>query len=47
MFVLVAMAVTVTVTNGACPEPDSSGAVQCDDRNLATIPQLPVSANEV
>ena len=47
MFVLVVIAVTAAITNGACPEADSRGVVACFDEELATIPQLPVEATEV
>ena len=47
MFVLVLIAVTATITNGACPGANRRGVVDCFDEELGTIPQLPVEASEV
>ena len=47
MFVFVGIAVTATVTNGACPEINKIGIVRCDRQNLTTIPELPEGATIV
>ena len=38
MFVFVVMAITATVANGACPDADDEGVVDCFNQSLATIP---------
>ena len=42
MFVLVVIAVTVTVVSGEnpCLQPDDEGAVSCADEGFTTIPPL-------
>ena len=40
MFVFVVIAAIATAVNGACPELDANGRVDCRNQNLTTIPQL-------
>ena len=47
MFVLVVIAVTAAITNGACPEANSQGVVACSNGELVTVPKLPLGATEL
>ena len=40
MFAFVVIAITASVTNGACPEADRRGIVNCNNQDLTTIPDL-------